>query len=691
MPNPTELTGTATRPGPDAGCGLLRWSRTARGWLGVGLGFLLSGWAFAQPAAPVAHEPVAAQVGVGADTELADGEEAFAAAQQALTRAESEPEKLRALFTVVNLQRRRGDYLAGLAGARDGLERAQRLGDQRLQVDFLYLLGRIHWNLTDYPKALETHLEELRLSEKLNDPAVQARTHGGLGLTYYRYGKKEDALVHFERGLVLAGQAGDEHLRASLLNGLGNYYLGEHDYVRAAAIHEQALKIREKFGNRRGVAESLTNLGLIADLQGDPARALAYLQQALQTFEVLKYRRYIANTHRRLALVLRKSGRTDEALAHLQQARQIAETLDSAEVMADIYQEFTLTHEARGEWAEALGFQRKLAAVREDMRSEQDRQRIAELRARYGDEQRELEIALLKRDQELQQAEIRRRRFQNIALGAGLVGGMVLLGAVIFVQLARLRASRRLHAATEHARERAETAERLKSRLLMMASHDLKVPLSALNATASLIRDAAADVPTVRRLAAIMQADTARMRSLVRDFLDAAAIEEGNLQLHTAEIDLVGLASSAVDTLRAVASAKKQTLICEPPAQPLPAIEADASRLRQVFDNLIGNAIKFTPEEGRIEVSFGEASGWAYAEVRDNGPGLGPQDFAKIFAPRERLTPEKSGLTDSSGLGLVIVRELLMLQGGRLEVQSRPGSGAVFRVLLPVAAPPTVV
>ncbi len=73
--------------------------------------------------------------------------------------------------------------------------------------------------------------------------------------------------------------------------------------------------------------------------------------------------------------------------------------------------------------------------------------------------------------------------------------------------------------------------------------------------------------------------------------------------------------------------------------------------------------------------------------MRDTGPGLGPADFAKIFAPRQRLSATPTGGEDSSGLGLFIARELLTLQGGRLEVQSRPGYGATFRVLLPVALP----
>lgn len=653
---------------------------------------LLAAWlpvlgASAQPAAaPRLVRDAGPPLSSAADTELPDGDEVWDAAQQTLAQAGTERDALAALVTVVNLQRRRGDYPAGLAGARDGLARARRLGDVRLQVDFLYLLGRLYWNLTDYPHSLENHLEELRFAEQLGDPSVLARTHGGLGLTYQRYGRNDDALQHFRLGLELAARAGDDRIRSSLLNSLGNYHLSIGHYDQAAVIHGQALKLREGYGNRRAIAESLTNLGLIADARGDTATALDYLQRALTTFETLKYRRYLANTHRRLALVLRKAGRTDEALAHLHTALSIAGTLESAEVLADLHQEFALTHEARGDFAAALEAQRRQAAATEQMRGEQDRQRMSELRARYSAEQRELEIALLKRDQQLQAAELARRRTQSLALGAGLVGGGLLLGAIIVLQRARLRAERRLHAVTEHARERAESAERLKSRLLQIASHDLKVPLTALNAAATMIGHAPSEETAVRRLAGGIQADTARMRSLVRDFLDAAAIEDGNLQLHTAEHDLAAIARSAVESLAPMAQAKGQRLAFHPAARALPRVKADAERLRQVFDNLIGNALKFSPPGGEVAVALGETPGWAFAEVRDSGPGLGPADFAKIFAPYQRLSAQPTGHgEDSTGLGLFIARELLTLQGGRLEVQSQPGSGAVFRVLLPVA------
>lgn len=638
---------------------------------------VLLGTAAAVP--PLAQAPAA--TGGPLEPDEPEGDESGPEAAAAV----SEQRDLGDLVNRANLHRRRGDYALGLATAREGLAEARGKGDLRLQVDFLYLLGRLYWASSDYPRSLESHLEELKLAETLGDEALLARTQGGLALTYLRYGRPDDALDHLKRGLEFAERTRDDRIRSSLLNTLGNYHLDRSELERAEALHAEALVLRERFGNRRAIGESLTNLGLVADARGESGRALDLLGRALHIFEDLRYRRYIANTHRRLAPVLRKVGRSEEALAHLTIAGQIAATLDSPEVVADVERELALTHEARGELGAALASERRFGAAIERARNETDRRRMEELRARYGAEQRELEIALLRREQELQRAELRERRSQNLALASGLVVGITILGAVIVVQLVRLRAERRLRAANEHARERAETAERLKSRLLQMASHDLKVPLSALHATATLIGRQPDEPATVSRLAEGIRADASRMRALVRDFLDAAAIEAGNLQIQANPLDLSAVAAAAVASLQAVAAQKGQVLSLQPATATLPFVRADGDRLRQVFDNLIGNALKFTLPGGAISVGLGESGQWVVAEVRDNGPGLSPADFARMFAPEAQFAARTNGAEDSSGLGLFIARELLALQGGRLEVQSQPGRGSTFRILLPVA------
>lgn len=614
-----------------------------------------------------------------------DAQQARTLAQKALAAARTERDALGALIELASLERRIGDYAKAMATARDGLARATALDDGRLRAEFLYLVGRIHWNLTDYPASIEAHLQELRIATTLADAAALAKAHTGLGLTYESFGQPENALEQLRAALGFATQTGDKEQLALVLNSLGNHFLDRKDYAQAGDYHRRALQLRETLGSTRGVADSLVNLGLVAEATGDPATALDDYQRACAIYEQFGLKRYLANIHRRIGATLGRAGRTDEALAHLRAALDIAEPLGSQEVLANIYAELARVHEGRGEWATALGFERRRAAAMEAVRRESDRQQVAEFNARYALERREREIERLRGDQAVHEAEIRRQRFQSVALGALLGLGVVVFAAVFWVQRTRLRAERRLRAATEEARRHAEAAERLKSRLLQIASHDLKAPLAALNASANRLERAPSDAETVARLAAGMRADTARMGALVRDFLDAAAVEAGRLHLHPASLDLATVARSAVEGLRGVADAKQQRLTLTTPPTPLNGVAAEEDRLRQVFDNLLSNALKFTPVGGAIEVVLGESANWVFAEVRDNGPGLRPQDFARIFAPQSDHSAVPTSERNSTGLGLLITRELLALHGGRLEVESQPGCGAVFRVLLPTA------
>jgi signal transduction histidine kinase len=352
-------------------------------------------------------------------------------------------------------------------------------------------------------------------------------------------------------------------------------------------------------------------------------------------------------------------------------------------VLVNVYREFALTYEATGDFRRALEYERRLTETDALAKGERAQQRTAELQERYEAERRENEIERLRTGQELQAVEMRRRRLQSLTIGAVLAVGMILLGALVFTQRTRIVTERRLRTATDGARERAEAAERLKSRLLLIASHDLKTPLASMSALAERISQSPLETEKVCEFSAGIKADAMRMSMLVRDFLDAAAIEDGRLHLHRTRIDLDELVSAAVAGRGALAARKNQRL--EIAAHHTGAVTfADAERILQILDNLLGNALKFSPPGGRVEVAVGAAGpDWVYVQVTDSGPGLRPEDLMKIFKPFQSLSAKPTGGESSSGLGLFITRELLASHGGRLEVESQPGSGGVFRFLLP--------
>jgi len=237
----------------------------------------------------------------------------------------------------------------------------------------------------------------------------------------------------------------------------------------------------------------------------------------------------------------------------------------------------------------------------------------------------------------------------------------------------RLAEERAAHVATKAA---------LSSRddFLAIVSHDLRNPLSIITLNAAVLRrcDPTADPAQVARLGErIDRAATAMMR-LVNDLLDMARIEEGRLQLQRASHDVSALVLELVDTHRPLAATKGITL--ETDVAPALAADVDAHRLTQALANVLDNALKFSPQGGRIVVAASHASPDLRIAIRDEGPGIPPEQQGEVFERLSQLQNEnRSGL----GLGLYISRSIVEAHGGRMTVESVPGHGATIVVTLP--------
>jgi two-component system OmpR family sensor kinase len=215
------------------------------------------------------------------------------------------------------------------------------------------------------------------------------------------------------------------------------------------------------------------------------------------------------------------------------------------------------------------------------------------------------------------------------------------------------------------------------------ASHELRTPVAAVAAYAELFERGAASRPEdLRRVLSGIRQETARMARLVEDLLLLARLDEGR-PLERAPVELVGLAADAVEAARAVGPAWPVDLEATEPVE----VMGDAGRLRQVLDNLLANVRAHTPEGTRATVRVSTDGLWAVVEVADNGPGLTPEQEARVFERFYRADPSRSRANGGAGLGLAIVAALVQAHGGTVGVDAAPGRGATFTVRLPRVVP----
>jgi signal transduction histidine kinase len=231
-----------------------------------------------------------------------------------------------------------------------------------------------------------------------------------------------------------------------------------------------------------------------------------------------------------------------------------------------------------------------------------------------------------------------------------------------------------------------ETASRHKSDFLANMSHELRTPLNAVIGFSEVLHEQMFGELNERQLAYVddVLAAGKHLLSLINDVLDLAKIEAGRMELELSEVAIPEVLRSAVslNSERAGREGVELSLTTEPAEI---TITADERRVRQIVLNLVSNAVKFTPADGRVDVSAHVENGHVEVGVADTGPGIAPEDRETIFEEFEQTSEGRKA--EGTGLGLPLSRRLVELHGGRLWVESEVGKGSTFRFTIPVRGP----
>jgi signal transduction histidine kinase len=280
-----------------------------------------------------------------------------------------------------------------------------------------------------------------------------------------------------------------------------------------------------------------------------------------------------------------------------------------------------------------------------------------------------------------------------IAIGAAALSGLVLIRLAGFIKsLDRLHEAERsaraeavaMHQELARKNEQLLEADRLKDEFVALISHDLRTPLTSIIGYLELTLDDGNLSEEQRGYLAVADRNADRLLHLVNDLLFVARLEAGELNLQPSELDLAALARQSVSEAGPRASAGGVELTFE--TDGAVPVQADKGRMFQVLDNLVSNAIKFTPAGGGVKVSVGPANGVVRLQVSDTGIGIEPAEQGRLFERFFRTATVAEQQIPGTGLGLYIARVIVEAHGGSIEVQSRPGEGSSFCVELPSGA-----
>ncbi|HEX4047826.1 MAG TPA: PAS domain-containing sensor histidine kinase [Elusimicrobiota bacterium] len=230
--------------------------------------------------------------------------------------------------------------------------------------------------------------------------------------------------------------------------------------------------------------------------------------------------------------------------------------------------------------------------------------------------------------------------------------------------------------------------ERQKEEWRQMIAHDLRSPLTSIYATIRIFQDAAGGPPPDGSGTLVDAAERScrKMLELITLYLDVAKLDAGVAEVRRAAVRLADAVKAEISEQDATARGKSLEIVWTEP-EPI-VVEADEELLSRVVQNLLDNAVKFTPFGGRIEIAASSGEGEAVLTFKDGGPGVAPEELDHLFDRFHQARARRAGKIQGTGLGLTFCLEALKIMGGSIAAASKPGEGAEFTVRLPLAAHP---
>jgi signal transduction histidine kinase len=527
------------------------------------------------------------------------------------------------LNTIGNIHSALGDHHTAFTYYLRGLSIRQAIGNQQAEAASWNNIGNVHFHLSDYASAIEAHQKSLALKEALGDRAGVAISLNNIGNVYKECGDQANALHYYTQGLTIAQELDHKYGQAGALGNIGALYKDLANWPAAQQYHLQSLAIEQAIGNRHGEAESLLQLG---ELYGCCAELPATPAEHMLA---------------------------DRALDYLQRALTLANELDAKEIGLRSCQTLSQLYEQRGDFKAALAYYQHFHTLERAIFNEKLSEQTKKLQIVY-------QVETTQREAELKRAEAEVARLKNIELAAALANA-------------------------DRQRQIAEDADRFKTRLLSVAAHDLRNPITGISGYADLILIHLPDDSPLREFIEPIKRSARHMEHLLKSLLESATIEDGTFSLQLKQLNLADLARQVVETNQQHARHKAQVLHID--AAPGCFVEADEGRMWQILENIVSNAIKFSPPKKHIWVGVTHHGQWIRCTVRDQGPGLTQEDQRRLFGRFERLSATPTGGETTTGLGLSIVKQLVELQGGRVWAESLGSKkGSSFIVELPAIA-----
>ena len=544
------------------------------------------------------------------------------------------------------------------------LTRRQCRNKQKNLPRLLFSYGQMLTYAGDYEDAVPPLDEALRRSQAAGDKETEARTLTQMGIINFFLSDWDRALSFYRQAEVLAKEIDNRQGLSIIVNDIANIYQKKHNYRQAIAGYQETLKMQRELNDSATICNTLFNIGTCHEEQHDVEAAQPYYRQAYRIASAIKDAEIYSLSAAHIAKNLMKNGRTAEAMRLFKMAEDLTRASQYKAVRAEVYQVRSMALEQMGDCHGALAYYKKMKLLTDSLQKEDTKKQIEELQIKYKTAERERLV-------ERQQEELQQKNVLQYVLAGGIAVCLVVL---FIVNRYRRLVRRRNHELRE--------MNNVKDKFFSVISHDLKNPVLAQKNSLTAIVERFGNMTSddIHGICIELLDSSKSLLDLLYNLLSWSRLQTGRIIYNPTVFPLVDVARDMADLISVQLKEKSLSLNIAIPDDAM--VTADRNMISTMVRNLVSNAIKFSYQNGRIDLSAEKTDSRWLVSITDYGIGMTPEVQSSLF----RLNVSKSMLGTNgetgSGLGLVVCREIIEHHGSRIQVKSEKGKGSTFSFTL---------